>query len=261
MTDIRAAFFDIDGTLLSHKSGHIPPSAIRALKRLHDKQILLFIATGRHYREMQEVKDLLTLPWDGFVTLDGQYCTDGTQAYFKNPLDRSDVEQLICCTEQMNISCMFVEEEEMYLNMSSERVRKVQSDIHLPPVPIRDVQQGISDPVYLAATYCTVQEQQALMKNLRFARSAQWHPFGYDIFHRDGGKDIGIEKTCERYGLHPEETIAFGDSENDIELLSRAGIGIALGNAQEEVKAAADMVTADIDDDGIEKALVRLGLI
>ena len=261
MPDIRAAFFDIDGTLLSHRTGRIPDSTIRALMTLHEKGILLFIATGRHFREMQEVKDLLSLPWDGFVTLDGQYCRDREEAYFKNPLDRQDVENLIRCTEEMNISCMFVEENEMYLNRSSERVRKVQADIHLPPVPVRDLARGVHTPVYLAATYCSVREQEELMKNLRFARSARWHPFGYDIFHRDGGKDVGISKSCERFGFRPEETIAFGDSENDLELLVRAGIGVALGNAQDEVKAVSDMVTADIDDDGVEKALRALGLI
>ena len=59
----------------------------------------------------------------------------------------------------------------------------------------------------------------------------------------------------------PEEIIAFGDGENDIGMLQLAGIGVAMGNAEEVVKQNADYITADIDDDGIEKALRHFGLI
>ena len=59
----------------------------------------------------------------------------------------------------------------------------------------------------------------------------------------------------------PEETMAFGDSENDIEMLEFVGMGIAMGNATDDVKHAADHVTDDIDEDGIWKALVKLGIV
>ena len=72
---------------------------------------------------------------------------------------------------------------------------------------------------------------------------------------------MGILKTCERFGITPVETVAFGDSENDEDMLRFAGIGVAMGNATDEVKAVCDLVTADIDENGIERALVELGLI
>ena len=62
-------------------------------------------------------------------------------------------------------------------------------------------------------------------------------------------------------GIKAEETIAFGDAENDLEMLKFAGIGVAMGNGEEQVKAQADYVTADVDDDGIAKALRHFGLI
>ena len=63
------------------------------------------------------------------------------------------------------------------------------------------------------------------------------------------------------HGIRQEEMIAFGDGENDMEMLQFAGIGVAMGNAEAEVKALADYVTADIDDDGIWKACKHFGLI
>ena len=71
----------------------------------------------------------------------------------------------------------------------------------------------------------------------------------------------GIKRYLEMTGIKREEIIAFGDAENDLEMIRFAGIGVAMGNAEEEVKKAADFVTADIDDDGIEKALKHFNLI
>ena len=59
-------------------------------------------------------------------------------------------------------------------------------------------------------------------------------------------------------GLKVSETIAFGDGGNDISILRQAGLGVAMGNAKDNVKAAADYVTASVDDDGISKALAHL---
>ena len=71
----------------------------------------------------------------------------------------------------------------------------------------------------------------------------------------------GIIRYLEMTGIQREEIIAFGDAENDLEMIRFAGIGVAMGNAEEAVKAVADFVTADIDDDGIEKALKHFQLI
>ena len=71
----------------------------------------------------------------------------------------------------------------------------------------------------------------------------------------------GIQRYLDVLGIQPEEIIAFGDAENDLEMIRFAGIGVAMGNAEESVKAIADFVTADIDDDGIEKALKHYNLI
>ena len=64
-----------------------------------------------------------------------------------------------------------------------------------------------------------------------------------------------------RLGLDISETMAFGDGGNDLSIIRRAGIGVAMGNAGPDVKAAADYVTTSVDDDGILNALVRLGVI
>jgi hydroxymethylpyrimidine pyrophosphatase-like HAD family hydrolase len=72
---------------------------------------------------------------------------------------------------------------------------------------------------------------------------------------------VGIQRYLEMIGVTQEEIIAFGDGHNDAEMLRFAGIGVAMGNAEDDTKAVADFVTADIDDDGIYKALKHFELI
>ena len=88
-----------------------------------------------------------------------------------------------------------------------------------------------------------------------------WHDTGVDIVAKGSGKDVGIKHYIDKYGIKQEETMAFGDGENDIRMLKFVGIGVALGNAKDALKEIADYVTADIDDDGIEKALKHFNLI
>ncbi len=88
-----------------------------------------------------------------------------------------------------------------------------------------------------------------------------WSPEFCDIIPATGGKEHGMLRFIEKYGLKAEDSIAFGDGNNDVEMLRYAGIGVALGNGSDDVKAAGDYVTSDIDEDGVFKALQHLGIL
>ena len=74
-------------------------------------------------------------------------------------------------------------------------------------------------------------------------------------------KASGIEQVTEHLGIARRDTLAIGDSDNDLEMLRHAGVGIAMGNAPDAVKAIADEVTGRVDEDGLHAAFVRHGLI
>ena len=86
----------------------------------------------------------------------------------------------------------------------------------------------------------------------------QTAPFYLEVIPSVINKGQGLRDTCRVLGIQPEETVAFGDAENDIPMLTAAGVGVAMGNASDKVKAAADAVTASNNEDGIAQWLERM---
>ena len=82
-----------------------------------------------------------------------------------------------------------------------------------------------------------------------------------DVIPEKGGKVAGIRRFLEDFSISQEEIMAFGDGENDMDMLKFAGIGIAMGNADTQVKAIADEVTESVDENGVVRALYRHGLL
>ena len=94
---IQAIFFDVDGTLVSFRTHTIPPSALEALHALRAKGIKLFLATGRHQAMLRSVQELF--PFDGCVTLSGQYCFVGSRVLRSSPMPPEAVEELVAAAE------------------------------------------------------------------------------------------------------------------------------------------------------------------
>lgn len=86
-------------------------------------------------------------------------------------------------------------------------------------------------------------------------------PWFLEVMPKGINKGTGLKRICDDAGVDIAEAIAFGDSYNDIFMLRDAGLGIAMGNAEEAVKESADMVTDDCDNNGIVTALEKLGII
>ena len=89
----------------------------------------------------------------------------------------------------------------------------------------------------------------------------EWYPLGQDVISKEGGKRNAMLGVLEQYGIQPEESIAFGDSENDKDMLRAAGIGVAMGNAAPEVLQRAAYQTVTNGEDGVARFLAQqLGL-
>ena len=255
---IKAAFFDIDGTLFSHTIHAIPESTKRTVKLLREKGIKVFIATGRSLKETKRVP-LGDMKFDGYVTLNGQICLDAEEKIlFEAPIKGEDGAYLLDAFVNKKFPLAIVEKERIYINYIDDSVIRAQKSVNIPLLPIKEYQGA---PIYQFIGYMNWEETGKIAPKIPNCKITRWYDEGIDIISKDGGKANGIQKVLEFYGMTKEEIIAFGDSDNDMDMLEFAGIGVAMGNAEESDKAVADYVTTDIDEDGIWNACRHLELI
>lgn len=106
---IKAVFFDIDGTLVSFNTHKVPESTMKAFELLHEKGIKTFVATGRHPSIMSLGNNLDQLKFDGYVTLNGQYCFNDKEIIYKNSISPEDIKNLIEFLKDYPHPCGFVE--------------------------------------------------------------------------------------------------------------------------------------------------------
>ena len=117
------------------------------------------------------------------------------------------------------------------------------------------------EKVYQILAFVPEHQKKLLDDLLDECTVTSWNDTGIDIIPKSGGKNAGIQQYLDEQGIDRNEIMAFGDGENDMKMLQFAGIGVAMGNASDTVKAAADYVTDTVDNDGVEKALRHFGLI
>ncbi|MCI8296234.1 MAG: Cof-type HAD-IIB family hydrolase [Lachnospiraceae bacterium] len=256
---IRAIFFDVDGTLLSHKTKEVPSSARRSLALLKERQIKVFLSTGRHALELDELP-VQDLTFDGYITLNGQLCLDGDKNILSGtPFGPSVTQALVSMFDRRELPVMLVEKDRIYINYVDETVRQAQLAVSTSVPPIGRYEGA---PLYLATTILRREEEEAFRVRLpEGCKIERWSDDGVDIIHAASGKVSGILAVQKALGLSVDEIMAFGDAENDMDMLRYAGIGVAMGNAKGCVKEIADYVTADIDADGIWEALCHFKIL
>lgn len=253
---IRGIFFDIDGTLRDFNSGRIPDSTKEALLAAKEAGILLFIATGRHKLEMKEENLLEGISFDGYVTLNGQYCYCGDTLIYELPIDPAAVERILTILKEEPFPCMFMEKDCMYINMVNQAVESAQLGIGTRIPPVFDVERARNQSIYQIVPYASADVEQRLKGRLTGCEFIRWHDgMAFDIIPEGGSKWEGILWLSKHYGLSIDETAVIGDGRNDISMLSGAGLGIAMGNSPDEVKKAAGHVTDSIEKDGLKKAV------
>lgn len=260
---IRAIFFDIDGTLLSFQTHAVPPSTQKALRMLREKGVKVFLATGRPPKTAAFVRHSFDFDFDGAVTMNGQYCLAGGQVIYEKSIPTASIAALLPYLEEKQIPCDFVELDYIYINLLNEQTEELSRMLGGQQVlgPVEDVQRALHNKVYQLSPFIRVEEEDDFLRHVPGCKSARWTDIFTDIIPADGGKPVGMDQMIAHFGIRPDEVMAFGDGGNDLEMLQHAHIGVAMGNAMEAVKAAADYVTDDVDHDGIWNALVHFGLL
>ncbi len=263
---IRAIFFDIDGTLISMKDRKMPESCLKALNAMKESGIRLFIASGRPPVHLQLLcEEFRNFPWDGMVLLNGQYCVDEKgEVFHKQPVSKQALEVLVpWLQKEADFPCTFYELDDSYdIGFNAGMHDYLESIGRLDQMPrVEDPARSLTHDTYQICPYIGEERDAEFLAHAPGMESARWTPQFADMIPLGGGKAQGIRRMLERWNISIDETMAFGDGGNDISMIQAAGIGVAMGNASENVKAAADYVTRDCEDDGIFAACEHFALI
>ena len=255
---IKTIFFDVDGTLVSHKTNSVPDSTRKTLKLLHENGIKLVLATGRDMRQLKKlpVKDI---KFDGYLTMNGQLCLDENgNELFGNPINEKDTEKMIELINEKTIPITTIGKNGPYINFINDQVISAQKAVSSEVAPVKKYH---GEKVYQFIAYGKRDDLKKLVSDLSNCKLSWWNKYAVDIISKDGGKLAGVNKYLALQGQTLADAMAFGDGENDFEMLKAVKIGVAMGNGEEQVKQIADYITSDINEDGIYKACRHFNLI
>lgn len=260
---IKAAFFDIDGTLVPFAQEFLSDRLLADLAGLRERGVKIFLSTGRTLQDLETTGMLRGAQFDGYVTINGQFCCDGDGVPFRDrPIGRDDMRgayEILRGNPQ--IPALLEGNGESYLTQINDRVREIYQFLHTTLYPVCPLEWMLEGKVYQFVPFVPPNEEGVFLDAMPGCTYTRWHPLGIDVMPRDGGKNVGVRAVMERYGLSREEVMAFGDGENDMTMLALAGISVAMGNGEEQVKAMASYVTDTAENDGVSKALRHFGLL
>lgn len=254
----KIVFFDIDGTLLDHNK-KLPDSTKMAIAQLQNNGIYTAIATGRGpfmvYPILEELK------MDAFVSYNGQLAVYKDDIVFKNPLSTPKLEKLEEVTRSFQHSLVYMGMDRMYSNIEyDERIAQSVGTLQMHhPQFLPDYYQ--TNDIFQSLLFIKENEEEYLQQFVDDFEFVRWHDLAIDILPKGGSKAAGITQLINKLGFKMEDVYAFGDGLNDIEMLGAVGTGVAMGNALDEVKSHADVVTDHVDQDGILKGLKIVGLL
>lgn len=220
--------------------------------------MLLCLATGR---------GPLTLPrfegveFDAFLTFNGSYCFNREETIFSNPLPGEDVRTLIRNAAALGRPVSIATRDRMVANGRDQDLVDyyafAKREVEVAP----DFDRAAGEEVYQVMLGCRKTDYPLLLRGTRRAKIAAWWDRAADIIPADGGKGVGIGKILAFYQLDRAQALAFGDGDNDIEMLQAVGRGIAMGNASQGLKAVADDVCGPVAQDGIYHYCLTHGYI
>nr|WP_246400909.1 HAD-IIB family hydrolase [Jiangella mangrovi] len=245
---------DVDGTLVTYAEFHRPPRppVVEAVRRAHDSGARVVVATGRSMHSTLPLLDQLGLK-DGFAV-----CSNGAVIIDVSSRAPVDIETFDITdtvryfTEQVPDAVLAVEELGRGYRVTGE-FPTGDLDGHVTVVPHDEL---VASPVTRLVVRWPNGDRERLREIARDSGLPSVdYAIGYtawlDIMPVGVSKASGLAKVATRLGLTASAALAVGDGHNDIEMLRWAGVGVAMGQAPDDVKAIADAVCGDVDSDGL----------
>lgn len=275
-------FFDVDGTVWDY-DGVIPASAKTAIKKLKANGHIPIICTGRAMGHVRDY-ELLHMGFDGIIAACGAHVEYKGNMIFESFLKDDTIQRIVSLAKECNVPIVLEGKQKHWISnkgfehdyfvdkmMVTMGEDAVIMDGYTPDMRANK----FSGDILVSSDYARFRRE--ILKELNIIDHEFTEGQGISQAKYEGdpnrvigvfegitkgtSKAIGMDILCGYLAADPADTYAIGDSNNDIEMVNAAGVGIAMGNGSKAIKEAADYITDDIHEDGVYNALKHFGLI
>ena len=269
---IKLILLDLDGTLLSSDK-KISAANYAALEQAAAKGIYIVPCTGRFFNGMPE--DVRNLPFLHYaITINGAeiYDAKNSRSIHSALISPERAGEIFSALDSLPViyDCFqdgwgwmdqeFYDQADLYEmgDVLAVAIRKMRTPLENFKQVIKDRNRGVQK---IQMFYRDLELRHKMLQELK-----QWFPDlvvttslvnNIELNNRDAHKGNALLKLCQHLNIDPAETMAFGDGLNDLTMLKTAGIGVAMGNAAQQLKDVADFVTDTNDHDGVAKAIMH----
>jgi Cof subfamily protein (haloacid dehalogenase superfamily) len=263
----KAVFLDMDGTLL--KSDHsVSEPTIAMIRDLTAKGVSVVLVSARPLNAVLPTFQHIGLPaHTPVITLNGSYIVEREQPVFDVRIDLATTARVTELVRPFKATIAYYVQREWYAEVSDAWTAHEQRimDVPLAIAPVGELIEGWENR-HVAPNKMMVMSEAAniatIQQHLRSAYDGRLNVYPskatyLEVMDSRGSKVNGLRFVMERLGLTPSEIIAMGDNYNDVEMIQYAGMGVAMGNAPDDIKAIADYVTDTNNNDGVRKAMEK----
>lgn len=274
----KLIFIDIDGTLFDHAKDAIPESAKNAILSAKSKGHKIFLSTGRPYADIDQ--EILNFPLDGMIVSCGAVVYVDNKPIYCKTYPQKELISLIQFMLDNNIGFSLDGIHKNYLteeafNCLSSLMFKNNEDSELSHAmmaknncfPFEDMkEEDLKEVVKISIFTKNKESCEKLFQRIPESlvgfmyKNNHLDLYNGEISIKGITKATGLKQITNYLNIPIEDTIAIGDSLNDLDILQEAGLSICMGNGADECKKTADFVTKDISDDGLAYALKHFNL-
>lgn len=255
--DVKTLFTDLDGTLVEH-SGDVTEDIIKSVRKLLDKKINVVLASGRHPDMMKSIHYKLGLKTP-VIACNGGIIKDlnTKEVLYANPLSKDVIKRAIEIARELGVEWVVYEKNDiLFEKMPPKSYKLPYINPHLPKhlqanyLKINSLEEVFKDDCFFLKIFLLFDNKVEAMERGRqmlseiegidVVQSAKTY---LDVMVHGSSKGQAMKRYVELTGIDIKNTIAIGDAQNDMDMIEYAGFGIAMGNAVDSVKKAADYVT------------------
>ncbi len=251
--------FDIDGTLINDDH-ELLAETLDAIKLMQEAGHMVMCATGRSYPIAKSVLDEAGI--NHYILSNGAVAFSEGREIYSNPLNKESLNKLIKISDDRKIDLVFNGLMETRLrNKEFQPETKLAMESFGQKIPEIEFDFHKREEIYQLIALLDESKMDAYKGHFPEFRFVRWHEYGIDVLPKNGSKAETLKIVAEEFGFKREDIIAFGDGNNDMEMIAYAGVGIAMANGKKELKEISDFVTLSNNDGGICHGLKEYGVI